>query len=65
LNDKVVDLDTFRPKRKELVLECKCGSQLFYLHFREKGLTGAIECRLCGEIPLDKCWGYAQRDDID
>jgi len=32
----------FRPKRPELIWECRCGGQHFYLHN-----DGTIECRSC------------------
>lgn len=40
-SDKVVDLP-FHPKRPEMIWECRCGGQHFYLHN-----DGTIECRSC------------------
>lgn len=60
-DEKVTDLADFRQKKTDLVFECKCGSQLFYLRYAEPGLVGTIECRLCEQIMLGKCWG--SRDD--
>jgi hypothetical protein len=56
----VTDISKFRSKKTERVLECKCGSQLFYLHYCEPGLTGRIQCRLCDSFYTDKCWGYRE-----
>ncbi len=60
--NKITDLAEFKRKNSEMVYQCKCGSQLFYLHSAEPGLCGEIECRLCGDIKIDRCWGA--RDEI-
>lgn len=56
-DDTVVEMNKFREKKPEQVLECPCGGQHFYLHFVGKGKVGDIECRLCGKMFSDKCWG--------
>lgn len=55
--NKITNLSEFRKKNSEMVYTCECGSQLFYLRFAEPNLCGEIECRLCGKIPINKCWG--------
>lgn len=41
MND-VVDLEQFRPKKPEMIWECRCGGQHFYLN-----KDGTVECRSC------------------
>lgn len=41
----IVDIDRFRPKKPDLVFECPCDGQLFYLN-----IDGSIECRNCKMI---------------
>lgn len=49
----VVDLKDFREKKAELVFECVCGGQHFYLH-----ADGTIECRSCKLIRESIEWMY-------
>ena len=44
---KVIDLKSFKQKKRDFVYECDCGSQLFYLNasFDPKELL--LECRSC------------------
>jgi hypothetical protein len=49
----VVVLADFREKRPEWVFECKCGSQLFFLH-----RDGTVECRSCKLIRETIEWVY-------
>jgi hypothetical protein len=60
--NKITNLSEFKKKNSEFVYTCECGSQLFFLHFAEPNLCGEVECRLCGKIPMSKCWG--DRDEI-
>lgn len=49
----ITSLDQFRERKSEIVFECPCGSQHFYLH-----QDGYIECRGCKMI-VDKIeWIY-------
>ncbi len=50
---EVVDLDAFRPKKVELVWECSCGSQLFFMQ-----VDGSIQCRSCLHIMERIEWMY-------
>lgn len=52
-SDKVLSLADFREKRPEYLFECKCGSQLFFLHS-----DGTIECRSCKIICERIEWMY-------
>jgi hypothetical protein len=49
----VTDLANFRVKKPELVWECNCGGQHFYLN-----LDGTIQCRSCKLIRETIEWGY-------
>ncbi len=50
---EVIDLDDFRPKKVEMVWECRCGSQLFFLQF-----DGSIQCRSCQQVMERIEWMY-------
>jgi hypothetical protein len=54
----VTDINDFRPKKPEWVFECKCGSQLFFLHY-----DGTIECRSCKLIRESIEWRYREGQD--
>lgn len=49
----IVDIKNFATKKPELVWECSCGGQHFYLN-----LDGAIECRSCKLIRESLEWVY-------
>lgn len=49
----VVSLEDFREKKPEMVFECKCGGQHFYLHG-----DGTIQCRSCQHIMERIEWVY-------
>lgn len=42
---EVTDLNQFRSKKPEMIWECQCGGQHFYLNN-----DGTIECRSCKRI---------------
>ena len=52
--ENVIEAD-FCQKKPELVFECKCGSQHFYLH-----ADGTIECRSCKLIDERIEWMYRE-----
>ncbi len=45
MTNDVVDLESFREKKPDMVFECPCGSQHFYL-FQD----GTVQCRSCQKI---------------
>jgi hypothetical protein len=44
--DNITDLGSYKAKKSEMVWECKCGDQLFYL-LQD---SGGARCRTCGKI---------------
>ena len=50
---QVLNFEDFRLKRPEMVWECTCGGQHFYLN-----LDGSIECRSCKLIRETIEWCY-------
>ena len=51
--NEVVELKGFRKKKPELVWECSCGGQMFYLN-----RDGTITCRSCNLIREAIEWCY-------
>jgi len=49
------DINAFRQKKPEMVRECTCGGQHFYLH-----MDGAIECRSCKLINESIEWVFRE-----
>jgi rubredoxin len=45
----------FKEKRKELVWECTCGGQLFFLN-----IDGSIACRSCNRTRTSLSWKEAK-----
>lgn len=43
--DKVINLGEYKEKRPEIVWECSCGEQLFYI----MQATGGAKCRTCSK----------------
>ena len=43
---KVTDLGEYKDKRPELVWECSCGEQLFYI----LQAAGGARCRTCNKV---------------
>jgi hypothetical protein len=52
LPETIVQLDQFRPKKPDLVWECNCGGQRFYLNM-DKSCT----CVACGTVRTSLIWG--------
>ena len=44
--DKIVDLGEYKNKKPEVVWQCNCGCQLFYLMH---GNNGELKCRDCNK----------------
>lgn len=44
--DKIVDLGEYKNKKPEVVWQCSCGCQLFYLMY---GNNGELKCKDCGK----------------
>jgi hypothetical protein len=53
MTEEVINLAEFRERKPELVFECSCGSQHFYLNN-----DGTIECRSCKHICERIEWVY-------
>ena len=51
------DINEFRQKKPEMVRECTCGSQHFYLNS-----DGSIECRSCKLINESIEWVYRDEE---
>jgi len=51
-DDKVVKLENYKTKKPDLIWECNCGGQLFWLH-----KDGAVECRDCKTVKSTLRWG--------
>lgn len=51
----IIELNGLREKKPEMVFECNCGSQHFYLHS-----DGTIECRSCKRIEEHIEWMYRE-----
>jgi hypothetical protein len=43
---KIVDLGEYKAKKPEIVWECSCGCQLFYVMHGDKG---ELKCRDCNK----------------
>jgi len=55
----IVNLDDFRPKRKENVFTCcACEGQHFYMY-----QDGSIACRSCDEILINVEWMFREEDE--
>ena len=50
---RVVDMASYRPKRNEMVWECRCGGQLFYLCADSM----EVECKSCKQVMTKLVWG--------
>jgi hypothetical protein len=49
----ITNIQDFKAKKPELVWECQCGGQHFYLN-----LDGTVECRSCKLIRESIEWNY-------
>lgn len=47
-DDNVVDLDDWKDKKPQVVWQCACGCQLYYI----LNTAGELECSSCGKIIL-------------
>jgi hypothetical protein len=51
--ENVTEIEKFRKKKAEMVWECDCGGQHFYLN-----RDGTIECRSCKQIRESIEWVF-------